>query len=192
MTGDGRGYGGLSAEQHAANVAIREANLHGPTHGAHRWLRRGLAPPCDTCLVHQTHGCAAFAEGATCRLAEDAQASLTEQVLALPHVDACGPAVRVLAVEWARLVVALQILDGWLSCVGPMTWDGKRLDVQPAMTARLRLSTRVEALARELGITPAAQHRMRDSGGSAMEALARLLRQPDLPPVEVIADDPTA
>jgi len=186
MTGDGRGYGGLTAEQQLANRCAQSTTP--TTHGTHRWLRRGLAPPCDSCLVHQTYGCEAHAEGATCRLAEESAEALTEQVLALPHVDACGPAVKVLALEWARVVVGLQILDGWLSCVGQMTWDGKTLGVQPAMMARLKLSSRMEALARELGLTPAAQHRLRDSGGAAFERLARLLRQPDPPPVEVVAD----
>lgn len=151
-------------------------------HGVHRWLENGLAPPCYRCIIAD---CPVRDDDVdVCPIALERQAEIIAGLMDLDHIQPTDlPLVR----EYAKLVVACEIADAWLSRVGPwvLTDDG---DVQPRslmLTTRISLSRSIREYAKELGLTPAARSRLALNREARELTIADLLRQAN----EVSDDD---
>lgn len=148
-------------------------------HGLTTYLARSIAPPCRFCVAKSA--CAEFssAPGATCRIAEDYQAGIQRDILALPHIlPQDGPIVQ----EYSKLATALAIMDCYIASAGPfLPGAEKYIDVQPVLKTRAGLSSQLLRYAGELGLTPAARARLQATetgrGASLAAALADLARR---------------
>jgi len=142
------------------------------THQAHRWLSRGLAPSCGQCIAK--NDCEQFREGGTCILAETAQAEVLAAVQAEVEVT---PAALPVAREYAKAAIGLQVIDTYLAHGSPFLPGAPQyLEPQPVVKWRSTLSSRLQSLAAELGLTPAARARLKtDPDRGPAGALAALL-----------------
>jgi len=163
-TGNPRGENGWQGEDRFTPEgrarATEQLERHRPahlTHGLGPFLTRAVAPPCDKCIVgagKKGDGtCDRYREGATCALAEEYQAEVAAQIMALPHIE---PVDRSLVLEFAKVQTAISILDRYLAHTGPLLPGSEQglLEYQPAMKTRLELSGRLEKLAGSLSLTP--------------------------------------
>lgn len=118
-----------------------------------------IVPPCKACIIATT--CTDFreADGSTCVVAEREQAQTTAAVMALEHIqDTDRPMVE----EYAKVTVALKIIDAYLAHTGPFLPGADRyIDIQPVLKQRQSLSTSLVKLSTELGLTPAARQRLK-------------------------------
>lgn len=150
------------------------------THQASRWFGRALAPSCGKCIARED--CEAYREGGTCALAEAAQADLLAAVV---EEVAVTPAMLPVAREYAKVCVGIQVIDTYLGAHSPFLpgADVGYLEPQPVMKLRGTLSSRLQSLASELGLTPAAKARLRadpDRGpGADLAAAIRELASTD-------------
>ena len=118
--------------------AALEANRKDPgearlSHQGYRWLHRGLAPLCETCVSKERCESYSDEEGATCPLLADAHEQLVSRILAQEHID---PVIdRPLIDEYVRQTLFLRLIDIWASQVGlfVMAKHGgrKTIDLQP-------------------------------------------------------------
>jgi len=161
--------------------ARTNANLipGGTKHGANRWMKKSLAPACRFCIARDK--CAAYQDGGSCTLAENYQEDLLAAVQAEVTLT---PASTPIALEYAKVCVALQIIDTYLGGdAGNMFMPGypSYIELQPVFRERLRLSARMQDLARELGLTPSARARLKaqereNAGDILAAALAEVKR----------------
>jgi hypothetical protein len=185
LVGIGTGNAPGSREALDAHRRPEAARL---SHQAERFLGRAIAPSCDHCLANET--CEAFRPGGTCLLAEARQAEVLDAVMAEAQIT---PALEPLALEYAKTATAVQIIDTYLAHGSPFLPGAPAyIEPQPVMTMRTKLSSRMQSLAAELGLTPAAKARLARDGeqNAAMTELARAMAQikgqadPAAPPVD--------
>ena len=131
------------------------------THGATRFLSRAIAPPCSKCLAKGE--CDRYQDGQTCVVAEEYQAEVTAQIMALPHLQ---PEDRPLASEYAKQATALAIIDHYLAHAGPFLPGAEAglVEAQPVLKLRTTISMVLVRLASELGLSPAARARLKTGG----------------------------
>lgn len=115
-----------------------------------------IAPPCRHCIIRAR--CERYEEGETCAVAEEHQAALVGEIMALPQIE---PQDFPLVAEYAKLATALQVADTYLANAGPLLpgADAGYLEVQPLLKERTRLSGALVKLASELGLSPTARLR---------------------------------
>lgn len=161
----------------------RRPDLAGLTHQGDRWMKHAMAPACDRCMARGD--CGQYQQGGTCVLAEAYQADVMAALEA--EVDVT-PALRPLAEQYAHLATAVKIVDLWIARSSPFLpgAEGGYLEGQPIMAQRDKWVSRMQALANDLGLTPAAKHRMKaekqqDAGANLAKALVELQREQ--PPV---------
>lgn len=173
--------------------ALQNLDPTAPTVHGGRSVWRGMAPPCKKCALQKK--CDEYDPDSHCVVAERLQAGIRDQVLALPHII---PAIdEPLVSEYARVLTAAAVVDGYIAAVGPFKSDkATGLDTQPVLNRfRLALTNSACKLARELGISPMARRAMeRDATESASVQLARMVRESvreelDTVEAEVVADD---
>jgi len=180
--GENRGGGPKTEEgRQRALDALARAGESRISHGAERWVRRTLAPPCDKCWG--AGECAEYEAGGTCSVALRMQADLVREIMDLEHIqDYQRPQVE----EYAVWAVAAQIVDVYLQHAGlfrvQMLHGVEVHDVQPVANFRDRVSATLRSLAADLLLTPAAQARMKlraERGGSGFEQLQMLFAEVD-------------
>ena len=117
-----------------------------------------MAPACDRCVGRAT--CDLYQAGGTCVIAEQYQADL---LAALECEVEITPALRPVALEYCRLACALAIAQVFLAQAGPFLpgYENGYIEAQPIMQRRDGWSSRLQSLANDLGLTPAAKHRMK-------------------------------
>ena len=72
------------------------------------------------------------------------------------------PAMGPVAVEYAKVATAIQIIDVYLAHSSPFLPGAPDFtEPQPVLKLRTSLSARLQALASELGLTPMAKHRLK-------------------------------
>lgn len=149
-------------------------------HGAYRWINKTLAPNCDNCICRDL--CDKYTPGANCAHAEAAYQETYDSVMALPHVSPHHhPIVR----DYAKMVVALEIIDRYLTVIGMFVEkENGDFEVSGLIGQRDKWSTKVQALANDLGLSPAAESRLRlnrEAGHMAelAKAFAELDRETD-------------
>ena len=128
------------------------------SHQTRRWLERSMSPCCDRCVGRAT--CDLYQAGGTCVIAEQYQADL---LAALECEVEITPALRPVATEYARIATALAIAQVFLAQAGPFLPGAENgyIEGQPILQRRDGWSSRLQSLANDLGLTPAAKHRMR-------------------------------
>lgn len=158
---------------------LKPDRLAATKHGLTTFLTRAIAPPCRFCIAKSE--CDRFREGnATCILAEEYQAEVTAQIMALPQIQ---PEDRPLVLEYAKTATALTIIDRYVAHASPLLpgSDKGYLDVQPVMKQRAGLSSQLVKLADALGLSPAARAKLkvgeRDKQGGLAAALAEISRR---------------
>jgi len=154
------------------------ANLHGEpetaalTHQGRRWMNRALAPSCNHCADRER--CEAYAEGGTCRLAEEQQAELIERIMALPQIR---PEHEALVRAYVRDAVLVEILARYIGATSPLLPGADRgyLELQPALNDYGKAVSRMQKLAAELGLTPAARARLGLGQDGRPQGLAHIM-----------------
>jgi len=163
--GGNRGGGPKTAEGLAAISAATT------THGIYRMLETGLMPGCDLCRV--SHLCEEASEGGLCVQAARATEEVISRVKSADHItDLAHDQVR----EYAKQIVFLEVLDKHLQVDG-LFRDGGQDGLRPSalVDLRMRVSTSALNYAKELGLTPAAQSRLRlTRPGSTLQAMLDL------------------
>jgi len=151
------------------------------THQGYRWWQgamanAALAPACDRCIAKDT--CDQFTPGGTCAPAEEEQAALVAEVMALDHVR---PQDHRLVREWAKVAVALDIVDAYIGRTSPFLpgADAGFLECQPVLQWRAQLSAALSRLAGELGLSPAARSRLATSKDRPLHPLERVILEAD-------------
>lgn len=150
------------------------ANLR---HGGYAWLHRGVAPMCDSC--EDSEECEYHEIGRRCQIAIEGHAELTRTVMALDHVK---PEAEVIVRDYATWVVLLWIANREVARSGLFVGEGSKRRQAAGVELQHRASTRVQALANELGLTPASQVRLRLSqqGGVGMALMAAVMEAEEL------------
>lgn len=128
------------------------AALNSVTHGGYRYLLGGLLPTCSTCILK--NDCPEFdVKARTCGLFGKIQEERMAGILALPHIRAEDV---LLVTAYVRNVTFLDIIDFFLSRVGPFT-GSKDLEAQPVLKLRWTVDNTASRQAAELGLTPASR-----------------------------------
>ena len=137
--------------------SVEALNLHrkDPTeaplkHQVFRWISRGLAPRCGSCLLRTT--CPDFdAEREECLQFLAAYAAQFERLIGLAWIK---PYMWAEVEEYCRLTGVLALIDAYVGEVGLVTIQGKRLDLQPILQRRQVFSNSRTRLADRLGLHP--------------------------------------
>ncbi len=130
----------------------KRSSINSAKHGGYRYLLGGLLPVCTTCLL-KDH-CPAFDPKARrCGMFEPIQAERMAGILALPHIRAEDVP---LVTSYVRNTVFLEIIDFFISRVGPFT-KAPDLEVQPVLKTRWTVDNTASRQAEALGLTPASR-----------------------------------
>lgn len=162
-------------------VASAEAAL---THQGFRW-RAGLAPLCRRCACKER--CPTYDPqdaDRQCPEALEAEAAIFTEIMGLEHIR---PEDAPLAAEHARSIVFLNIIDAWISAVGPFIADARKgtLDVQPVLKSRWSVANAVQRSGDRLGLNPVARAKLKAVTGAVSPLAAAVLAleagEPDEP-----------
>lgn len=151
--GTNNGGGPKTAEGQERAIANLQPSEASVVHGGYAWLRSGVAPWCDQCPARSL--CPEYRAGDRCRPMEIAYEGMVVQVMGMPHIE---PHHEPLVREYSRHVCGLEIVDRWLALEGLVLPgdEGEQARVHQLLVARDRMSTRMESLANNLLLTPAA------------------------------------
>jgi hypothetical protein len=183
--GSNRGGGPKTVEGRATALANLRGSDELVTHGMCRFLERGLAPACDKCLARPglvmadgsalvAEPCEVYQPGGACRIVQARMAEIVSMVMAEDHITELQ---RPLVVEFAKCVAACDLFDHHIGLLGG-PFEGValaegRLVWQPGYEQRTRTASRMETLAKELGLTPGSRVRFSlNREGSPVDQLA--------------------
>ena len=149
--------GGPKSEEGLAAIAAA-ASVSSTRHGVYRMMSTGMVPGCDRCLVAQL--CEEFSEGGVCVQAARATDEIMTRVMAAEHItELSRDQVRV----YAKMMVLLEIIEKHLVVDGMFRGDdqGHNLTPAPLLDVWQRVSANALGYAKELGLTPATQSRLK-------------------------------
>jgi hypothetical protein len=166
--GGNRGGGPKTAE----GLAVISARS--TSHGLYRMMETGMAPGCDICLV--SHLCDEFSPGGLCIQAARATEEVIARVTAAEHIT---PLAQDQVRAYGKLIVLLEVIDKHVQMDGLFrkdTSDG----LHPSAIWEMRMRVDAAALnyAEKLGLTPAAQSRLRlTRAGSPLQGMLDLFAE---------------
>lgn len=150
--GDNNG-GGPKTEEGLQRIS-EAAKVASTKHGLWRMVETGMVPGCDLCGMIDL--CDRYRMGAPCAQAAEALEEVLSAVMAQEHVEEIS---RPLAREYAKIVVMVEVTDKHLQIHGPFKGTDDSLQPSGLMDLRMRLSSRMQDLAKELMLTPVAQQK---------------------------------
>jgi len=128
-------------------------------HGAHSYMRSGILPGCDKCLLGARGLCERFDKSRSdCTLGLEAQDLMMKQICSLPWIRGEH---STLVEEFCKDRVCLFLIDKWVMCVSPFKTDEKGdLDIRSILKMRWVVSNAMARLAHELGLSPAGRREL--------------------------------
>ncbi len=128
------------------------SSINAVKHGGYRYLLGGLLPTCTSCILKDV--CPMFdPQARRCGMFEPIQAERMAGILALPHIRAEDVP---LVTSYVRNTVFLEIIDFFISRVGPFT-KAPDLEVQPVLKTRWTVDNTASRQGEALGLSPASR-----------------------------------
>jgi phage terminase small subunit len=125
------------------------------THGGFSYLRIGIVPPCKVCLFGLSGQCPKYKpEANDCKLILKLQDKKIKKIMSMPHIR---PTDIMLVEEMIKDWGFLQIVDKWLSVIGPFQDKAGEVNPQAILKLRWTAANAMHRLADSLGLSPASR-----------------------------------